>query len=39
MVIYPDGTYYGNVSIDDVEKIVERHVVNNQIVEELELKF
>jgi len=39
MVIYPDGTYYGNVSIDDVERIVEQHVVNNQIVEELELKF
>lgn len=39
MVIYPEGTYYGNVSIDDVERIVEQHVVNNQVVEELELKF
>jgi (2Fe-2S) ferredoxin len=39
MVIYPDGTYYGNVIIDDVERIVDQHVVNNQIVEELELKF
>lgn len=39
MVIYPEGTYYGNVSIDDVEKIVEQHVVNNQIVKALELKF
>jgi (2Fe-2S) ferredoxin len=39
MVIYPEGTYYGNVSIDDVERIIEQHIVNNQIVQELELKF
>lgn len=39
LVIYPDGTYYGKVSIHDVEKIVDEHVLQNKIIEELELKF
>ncbi len=39
LVIYPDGTYYGKVSIHDVEKIVTEHVLQNKKIEELELKF
>lgn len=39
LVIYPEGTYYKNVSINDVEKIVKQHVIDNKIVSELELTF
>lgn len=37
VVVYPDGTYYGHVQLDDVEKIVEEHILNNRIVKENEL--
>ncbi|MFA6262473.1 MAG: (2Fe-2S) ferredoxin domain-containing protein [Bacteroidia bacterium] len=37
VVIYPDGTYYGHVQLEDVEKIVEEHILNNRIVKENEL--
>lgn len=39
LVIYPEGTYYGNVSLKDVERIVEQHVEQNKIVADLELTF
>jgi (2Fe-2S) ferredoxin len=39
MVIYPEGTYYGNVTLADVEEIVEKHLVGNEVVDRLELKF
>ncbi len=39
LVIYPEGTYYGNVQVADIPEIVEKHVVNNEVVERLELKF
>ena len=39
VVVYPEGTYYGNVQFEDVERIVEGHVVNNQIVKDLELTW
>jgi (2Fe-2S) ferredoxin len=39
LVIYPEGTYYGKVSINDVERIVEEHILQNKIVSELELTF
>ncbi len=39
IVIYPEGTYYGSVQISDVEKIIDQHVLQNKIVEELEIKF
>jgi (2Fe-2S) ferredoxin len=37
MVIYPEGTYYKNIQISDVERIVEDHILNNKIVGDLEL--
>ncbi|MBC7382611.1 MAG: (2Fe-2S) ferredoxin domain-containing protein [Bacteroidia bacterium] len=37
LVIYPEGTYYKNVTVNDVERIVEEHVLNNKIVSDLEL--
>ena len=39
LVIYPEGTYYGHVTLNDVERIVEQHVQNNQILTDLELTF
>jgi (2Fe-2S) ferredoxin len=38
VLIYPEGTWYGNVSPDDVGEIVESHLENGQIVERLEMK-
>ncbi|RIV27403.1 (2Fe-2S) ferredoxin domain-containing protein [Fibrisoma montanum] len=37
LVVYPEGTYYGNVQLSDVEEIVESHLVNDQPVERLKL--
>ncbi|MES2691075.1 MAG: (2Fe-2S) ferredoxin domain-containing protein [Bacteroidota bacterium] len=39
LVVYPEGTYYGNVKLKDVERIIEEHIEHNQIVADLELKF
>ena len=39
LVVYPDGVFYGNVSESDVEKIVQSHIVNNVVVEELKINF
>ncbi|MES2560360.1 MAG: (2Fe-2S) ferredoxin domain-containing protein [Bacteroidota bacterium] len=39
LVIYPDGTYYGAVTPDDVERIVNEHIIGNTIVKELELQY
>lgn len=39
LVIYPEGTYYGNVQPDDVQEIIEKHVLQNEVVERLEIKF
>jgi (2Fe-2S) ferredoxin len=39
LVIYPEGTYYGNVTPDDVDRIISEHLENNRIVKDLELTF
>jgi (2Fe-2S) ferredoxin len=39
LVIYPEGTYYGHVTPQDVERIIEEHVINGRVVEDLELKY
>lgn len=39
VVVYPEGTYYGNVQLSDVEEIVENHLINDQPVERLRLEF
>ncbi|MES2779616.1 MAG: (2Fe-2S) ferredoxin domain-containing protein [Bacteroidota bacterium] len=39
LVVYPDGTYYGGVTPDDVERIVNEHIIGNKVVEALELKY
>ena len=38
LVIYPEGTYYSNVQLSDVEEIVQSHIIGNKLVERLVLK-
>lgn len=39
VVVYPDATFYGKVSLDDLKEIVESHLINNKPVERLVVKF
>ncbi len=35
VIIYPDGTFYSRVAVEDVEEIVEQHLLKGHIVERL----
>lgn len=35
VVIYPEGVWYGGVTVDDVDEIFERHVLRGEVVERL----
>ena len=35
VVVYPEGTWYGNVKVEDVERIVEEHIEGGKVVQEL----
>jgi (2Fe-2S) ferredoxin len=37
VVVYPDGVWYGKVTVADVEEIVESHLVNDTPVERLRM--
>lgn len=37
VLIYPEGTWYAQVTVDDVPEIVERHIEKGEIVERLAL--
>ena len=37
VMVYPDGTLYGQVTADDVPEIVERHIEKGEVVERLAL--
>jgi (2Fe-2S) ferredoxin len=39
LVIYPEGTYYGKLTLADVDTIFQEHILQNKVVEALELKF
>lgn len=39
LVVYPEGVFYGNVQLSDVEEIVQSHLVNDTVVERLKLDF
>jgi (2Fe-2S) ferredoxin len=39
LVIYPEGTYYGHVTPEDVERIVKEHIIGGEILTDLELTF
>ena len=35
VVVYPDEVWYGGVTVDDVDEIIERHLENGEVVERL----
>jgi (2Fe-2S) ferredoxin len=35
LVVYPEGVFYGKVTLDDVEEIIEKHLVGNELVDRL----
>ena len=37
VAVYPDNVWYGSVSTDDVDEIVDSHIMNGKIVEKLEI--
>jgi (2Fe-2S) ferredoxin len=38
MVIYPDGIWYSYQTKEDIDDIINEHIVNGQIVERLQIK-
>jgi len=38
VVVYPEGVWYGGVTVADVEEIIERHIVSGDVVERLVMK-
>jgi (2Fe-2S) ferredoxin len=39
LVVYPEGIFYGSVTVSDVPEIVDEHLVNNRPVDRLRLSF
>lgn len=37
-VVYPKGTWYGNLTTENVEEIINTDLINNKVVTELEIK-
>ncbi len=37
LVVYPDGVWYTYIDEDDLEEIIQSHVINGQVVERLRL--
>jgi (2Fe-2S) ferredoxin len=35
VVVYPEGVWYGGVRLEDVDEIVQRHVLGGEVVERL----
>lgn len=38
VVVYPEQVWYGGVSLNDVEEIIQSHIVNNKPMERLMIK-
>lgn len=38
MVVYPEQTWYGGITINDVEEIIQSHIIGNKPVERLLIK-
>ncbi len=38
VVVYPEQVWYGGVKLEDVEEIIQSHVINNHPVERLKIK-
>lgn len=39
VVVYPEGVWYGHVTVQDVDEIVDRHLLGGEPVERLQMKF
>jgi (2Fe-2S) ferredoxin len=39
VVIYPEGVFYGKVKSEDIDEIIEEHIIKGKIVERLKLSF
>lgn len=39
IAVYPEGIFYKNVQLSDVEQIVQEHIENDRIVERLKLAY
>lgn len=37
VVVYPEQVWYGKVKLEDVEEIIQNHLINNQPVERLKI--
>jgi len=37
VVVYPEQTWYGGVTVDDVKEIFDRHIEGGEVVERLEI--
>ncbi|MCX7611744.1 MAG: (2Fe-2S) ferredoxin domain-containing protein [Ignavibacterium sp.] len=37
MVVYPEQVWYGNVKLEDIDEIIQSHLINDKPVERLEL--
>ncbi|MBP6385768.1 MAG: (2Fe-2S) ferredoxin domain-containing protein [Pseudarcicella sp.] len=35
MVVYPEGVFYGNVQMSDIDEIVDKHLINDVVVDRL----
>lgn len=38
MVVYPEGVFYGNVQVEDVEEITKSHLIEDEIVTRLQIQ-
>lgn len=39
LVVYPEGTFYGLLTLEDVDRIFDQHIKKGEYVEELMLSF
>ena len=37
MVVYPEGVWYGGVRVEDIDEIIEKHIVGGEPVERLRI--
>lgn len=37
VAVYPEGTFYGNVSKDRLEELVQQHLIGDSVLEDLKL--
>ena len=39
VVVYPEGVWYGGLTLEDVDEIIDRHIVGGEVVERLRITF